>query len=228
MVTRSRKLRFAGGAAVFPGGRVDPADRDLAEQSCSIGDPDETAHRIAAIRETLEETGLVVGVREQVDLAAANTARDILLREGSLARVLTEMGWQLHEGSLVPFARWFPKGGNLSRKFDTRFYLADIGTGDVCLSADATETHNVFWTSAQAALDRARIGELALVYPTRRNLERLALFASFAEAERHARDHPVQTITPLIVEQDGERWLNIRDDAGYPVLGERLDGAKRQ
>lgn len=30
MVQRAKEMRFAGGAAVFPGGKVDPEDRDLA------------------------------------------------------------------------------------------------------------------------------------------------------------------------------------------------------
>ena len=33
MVQRAQEMRFAGGAAVFPGGRIDPADRELAASS---------------------------------------------------------------------------------------------------------------------------------------------------------------------------------------------------
>ena len=62
MVERSHTMRFAGGAAVFPGGRVDPADRELAAMIGEGLDPDDAAGRVAAIRETLEETGLAVGI----------------------------------------------------------------------------------------------------------------------------------------------------------------------
>jgi 8-oxo-dGTP pyrophosphatase MutT (NUDIX family) len=53
MITRNRAMTFAGGMAVFPGGRVDPADYELAHAIGGDLDPDEAAHRIAAVRETL-------------------------------------------------------------------------------------------------------------------------------------------------------------------------------
>ena len=46
--------------------------------------------------------------------------------------------------------------------------------------------------------------EISVIFPTRRNLERLALFASFAEARDHAAQFPVERIFAGIVERDGE------------------------
>ena len=60
IVERAQKMAFAAGALVFPGGRIDPADRDLAT-AVFPGDP-HGAGRIAAIRETIEEAGLAVGL----------------------------------------------------------------------------------------------------------------------------------------------------------------------
>ena len=57
--------------------------------------------------------------------------------------------------------------------------------------------------------------------------ERLAQFASFAEAAADCERHPVQVITPFMTEEDGQRWLRIPDDAGYPVTGEPLDQVMR-
>jgi 8-oxo-dGTP pyrophosphatase MutT (NUDIX family) len=69
LVERSSRLAFAGGATVFPGGKVDPADRALAVHEMARKaregaglDPEDVAGRIAAVRETLEETGLLVGL----------------------------------------------------------------------------------------------------------------------------------------------------------------------
>ncbi len=227
MITRSRAMVFAGGAAVFPGGRVDPADRALAAALGGSDDNEEVAHRIAAIRETLEETGLVIGVRETVDLHQAARARAMLLEREDLAPVLAEMGWTLELGALVPFARWHPKNEKLPRVFDTRFYLADLGTGAVELEIDATENTRLFWVAAAEALERAERGEMAVIFPTRRNLERLAQFSSFAEARAHAQATPVRMITPWIEEQEGQRWLLIPADAGYPVDREPLSSAHR-
>ncbi len=57
-VRRSDALAFAPGAYVFPGGRIDPADRASAEDRATT-DVDDMAARIAAVRETGEETGIV-------------------------------------------------------------------------------------------------------------------------------------------------------------------------
>ncbi|MEW4449802.1 NUDIX domain-containing protein [Qipengyuania sp. JC766] len=227
MVTRSRSLAFAGGMVVFPGGRVDPADLALAATLETPLDAEEAAHRIAAIRETLEETGLAVGFADTIDAASAARARDLLLETGRLATVLDDTGWRLELDRLLPFARWHPKNEKLSRVFDTRFYLVDIGTGAVQVAVDETENSRLFWSSASDTLAAADRGELSVIYPTRRNLERLARFRDFDEAAEDCARHPVRTVTPFLQERDGVTWLCIDDDLGYPVTGEPIDAAMR-
>ena len=226
MVVRSRAMSFAGGMAVFPGGRVDEADRELA-QALGESDADEAAHRIAAIRETIEETGLAPGLGERLDAACAADLRAEVAAAGALAPVLARRGLTLDLDALVPFARWCPRGMTHNRIFDTRFYLADLGTGAVELAVDATENTRLFWTSARDALAAADRGELSLIFPTRRNLERLAQFASFAEARAHAEATPVRLIVPQVAERDGQQALTIPDGLGYPVTHELLDRATR-
>ncbi len=110
MVQRSKEMRFAGGAAVFPGGRVDEADRELADAHGAADDEarDELAARIAAVRETLEETGLAVGLHQRPSLDDALRARAHLLEVGTLGPVLDAMGWTLDLDGLVAFSRWRP------------------------------------------------------------------------------------------------------------------------
>lgn len=227
MVVRSRTMSFAGGAAVFPGGRVDPADFELAETLPGDLPVDELAHRVAAVRETLEETGLAIGVTGEVDGDRAAQARAMLLDSKAIAPVLQAMDWQIDPDTIVPFARWFPKNEKLSRIFDARFYLADVGTGAVDIAVDATENTKLFWITAQGALDAAEAGELSLIYPTRRNLERLATFPDYITAIRQCAEIPVRTITPVLEEHDGAKYLTIPDDAGYPVTRERLEAVLR-
>ena len=228
MVQRSKEMRFAGGAAVFPGGRVDDADRELAAVHGASEDEhlEELAARIAAIRETLEETGLAVGLHQRPSLADALRARALLLERGMLAPVLEEMGWSLDLERLVPFARWRPKHREV-RVFDTRFYLANLGTGAVELLVDATENTRLFWVSASEALAMAERGEISVIFPTRRNLERLAQFPDFATARLHAEATPQRTITPWVEETPGGPQLTIPDDLGYPVCREPLNSANR-
>lgn len=227
MVVRSPAMSFAGGMAVFPGGRVDPEDRALAESLAPTLDPDEAAHRIAAIRETIEETGLVLGLQRRLAVEDARELRRAVCEAGALAPVLRARGLTLDPAALVPFARWCPRGMAHSRIFDTRFYLGDLGSGNVALAVDETENTRLLWISARQALARADSGELPVIFPTRRNLERLAQFASFEEARRHAEATPVRMIVPEIAERDGRRALTIPDDLGYPVTHELLDTAMR-
>lgn len=229
MTVRSRNMTFAGGMAVFPGGRVDPADYALGEQLSSGGDitPDEAAHQIAAVRETLEETGLALGLAGDIDAARAGEARAMLAEVGALAPVLETFGWQLDLAQITPFARWFPKNENITRVYDTRFYLANLGTGAVDVSIDHAENTRLFWISAQGALAAAERGEIKLIFPTRRNLERLALFASYEEARAQAEAIPVRTIVPQVDTSGDQPMLRIMADAGYPITAELLDTVAR-
>lgn len=229
MTVRSRNMTFAGGMAVFPGGRVDPEDYELAAALAAEHglDHDEAAHQIAAVRETLEETGLALGLAGKIDAARAGDARTMLAEVGALAPVLTAFDWQLDLTQITPFARWFPKNENIARVYDTRFYLANLGTGAVDVSIDHAENTRLFWTSAQGALDAAEDGAIKLIFPTRRNLERLALFGSYEDARAQAEAIPVRTIMPQVVEEGGKAWLTILEDAGYPVTAELLENVAR-
>ena len=226
MVVRSEAMRFAGGAAVFPGGRIDPEDHDLAARLDLPLDPMDAAARIAAIRETLEETGLALGIHQPVTAQRAAEARQFLLEQGALAPVLERYGWDLAPERMVPFARWLPRHRNM-RIFDTRFYLYDIGTGAVDVTVDDTENRHLFWSSASDVLRRADEGDLSVIFPTRRNLERLAAYPTFEECRAHAEATPVVVITPQIEHRDGVPWLVIPREAGYPVDGEPVELAKR-
>lgn len=224
MVQRARKMRFAGGAAVFPGGRIDPADRDLAQALAPDLDPEVAAAKVAGIRETLEETGLMIATRQPVSAEEAQAARAYLLEQCELAPVLDRMGWTLALDALDLFAHWCPP---VDGAFDTRFFVTDLGTGTVDITVDETENTRLFWTSAANALRLADNGEMSVIFPTRRNLERLALFSNFAQAREHIARHPVQRIHPHQEDRDGERWLVIAEGHGYPVLGQTLASAQR-
>ncbi len=221
MIERARAMAFAGGALVFPGGRVDPGDHALA--ALAPGDHDDAAARIAAIRETIEEAGLGVGIAGSGALAVVRAG----LHAGRpFGELLHEAGLTLALDALVPFARWLPAGVR-HRVFDTRFYLARAPQGGPETSADGGESVRSFWASAAEVLDEAAAGRATIIFPTRRNLERLAGFSSFDEAAAHAAAHPVEVVTPWIEERHGARHLCIPDGLGYPVTSELLENALR-
>lgn len=201
-VERSPAMRFAGGALVFPGGRIDPADHALARLH-GAEDVD-TAARIAAIRETIEEAGVAIGVKGD-----PRQMQRALLAGEPLAELA---GGALALDRLVPFARWLPMPP-LVRVFDTHFYLAQWREDAPPPLVDGTENVRAFWATAREALDAVARGEAQMIFPTMRNVERLAQFDSYAQAAEHARMTEVRTITPW---EDGD-FVCIPDGLGYPV-----------
>ena len=224
IVERAKAMAFAGGALVFPGGRLDPGDRALA--AMFDGDPDDMAARIAAIRETVEEAGLPVGLSPMPGGDALAAFRAALHDGVSFGEALRDAGLTLDPAALVPFARWLPAHAHM-RIFDTRFYLARLPEGAPEPVVDDTENVRVFWASARAVLDEADAGRARIIFPTRRNLERLARFDSFIEAAADATLHPVRPITPWTEEREGVAHLCIPDDLGYPVTSELITSAMR-
>ena len=222
-VERSKAMVFAGGALVFPGGRIDPGDRALALELG--GDPDDIAARIGAIRETMEEVGLPIGLPPVTPETFAQL-RAGLHRGAAIGTVLRELGLTLDPSALVAFARWLPAHANM-RIFDTRFYLAQLPADAPDPVVDDTENVRVFWSSAQGVLDDADAGRARIIFPTRRNLERLAQFGSFADAVAHTAAHEIRTVTPWTETRDGVEHLCIPADLGYPVTSEALDRVMR-
>lgn len=225
-VERAAAMAFAGGALVFPGGRIDPEDHALAATMTGETPGDwELAARIAAIRETVEEVGLAVGLSPGAD-AALDALRASLHAGEPLGHLLAAHGLRLEPEALVPFARWCPQYAH-ARVFDTRFYLARMPDAAAGAVADGTENVRAFWSTARDVLDEAAAGRAKLVFPTRRTLERLATYRSFEDAMADARRYPVRTITPWIEARDGEEYLHIPDDLGFPVTFARLADALR-
>jgi 8-oxo-dGTP pyrophosphatase MutT (NUDIX family) len=221
MLQRAETMAFAAGALVFPGGRIDPDDQAAAADFPHLAD---AAARIAAVRETIEETGVAPAIRPGADAAALRVA---MAAGRPFAELLDEMGLSLELGALTPFARWCPNFRE-ARRFDTLFYLAEAPAGDALHSADETESVHTFWASAETVLAEIEAGRAKAIFPTRRNLERLARFASLEEARADAVRHPVQQITPWVEEREGRRFVCIPEGIGYPVTAEPYESARRR
>ncbi len=217
MVERAAGMAFAGGALVFPGGRIDQSDRDLA---AALGTPSQAPH-VAAIRETLEETAIAVGLDPQPSPTAALALQQRLLGGTAFAALLDSAGLTLDPAALIPFARWVPEL-EIKRRFDTLFLIARAPSGDWSPNPQPGECADAMWISAAGALDRAARGEAQLIFPTRRNLERLARHASFVELAADAAAHPIVPITPWFEDTPAGRIIRIADDLGYPITSEAL------
>jgi 8-oxo-dGTP pyrophosphatase MutT (NUDIX family) len=221
MVERSDKMAFAAGALVFPGGRIDDADRRLARD---LGLDDGAA--IAAIRETIEETAVPVGLSPAPNGEDALAIQSELAGGADFAALLSAMNLSIDADRLTAFARWVPKF-HAVRRFDTLFLIAGAPPGDWQPNVIAGECSGAYWLSAAEALEREAAAQARLIFPTRRNLERLAQHSSFAEIRADALAHPIDPVTPWVEERDGEKFITIPAHLGYPVTQERLDGLWR-
>jgi 8-oxo-dGTP pyrophosphatase MutT (NUDIX family) len=222
VVERSAGMAFAAGAIVFPGGRVDAADRALAE---TLGRPDDAA-KIAAIRETIEESAVIAGFYGAIDPAMGPLLQQALHEGASFSTLLDNHELALDLDALVPFARWMP-AFKQPRKFDTLFYLVSAPAGNWRPNPQPSECVAAEWASPAELLARIDRGEASAIFPTKRNLERLAGHANFAAALADARAHSLDTIIPWVEEIDGVRHVRIPEDRGYPVTSEPLATAFR-
>jgi 8-oxo-dGTP pyrophosphatase MutT (NUDIX family) len=225
MMERAETMAFAAGALVFPGGRIDEDDHEIARRHYRSW-PDAAA-RIAAIRETIEETGVAPATTPEPADSVVAELREALAGGTLFSHLLDLTGIGLRLDALTPFARWCPNFPE-ARRFDTLFYLAEAPTAAEAGSADQAESTRTFWSSAAATLAEIEAGRAHAIFPTRRNLERLAGFASLDEARADAAAYSVETITPWVEERGGRRFVCIPEGMGYPVTAEAYETARRR
>lgn len=221
-VTRGRNMAFAGGALAFPGGRLDDSDRELAE---TFNDR-HAAWKLAAIRETIEETAVAVALDPLPSAQLAVEMQRRLHESAPFAQLLGEYALAPRLDLLTPFTRWKPAFAH-ARIFDTIFFLAAASEGEWLPQPQPGECESAEWASATDLLERIEAGTAHAIFPTKRNLERLARFQSIDEARADAVAYPLDTIMPWVEEVGGEQQVRIPEGRGYPVTSEPLATAFR-
>jgi 8-oxo-dGTP pyrophosphatase MutT (NUDIX family) len=199
MVTRHRQIEFASGALVFPGGGVDPGDRALA------GEDVERISRVAAMRETYEECGVL--------LARPRTGGTLSGSAAPFYERIKSEDLELSLDALTLFAHWITPP-ILPKRFDTRFYIVEAPEDQIA-AHDGGEAVDSIWIEPRHALEEAARGRYALVLPTRLNLELLGQSATAAEAIAAAASRRVAPIEPIAEKTEAGYRLSIPADAGY-------------
>src|SRR5262249_46627998 len=231
MLRRTLAAEFMGGAYVFPGGAVDAGDRapELLAR-CHGGDASAASTQlglhaggigfwVAAIREAFEEAGVLLArsaaTGEPVDLdepgaaARMETARREVGRgERPFLEVVEAEDLLLDTGSLHLFSHWITPPG-APRRYDTWFFVAAAPDGHAYVH-DAGERGASVGIRPADALAGAEQGELEIIFPTMRNLEQLARFATsrvLLEA--------VTASEPRVVADAGGARIMLPGDPGY-------------
>ena len=223
MVERHHQIDFATGALVFPGGKVDESDSDPRWRArCGeslAGDDAARALRVAAIRETFEECGVLLArARGAAQLAAPPTLGS---SDEDFLTLIERADLLLACDRLVPFAHWITPA-MVPKRFDTHFFIA-IAPEDQLALHDGSESVDSVWISPRGALREAEAGRRTIIYPTLMNLVRLAESVDVATALERARAKRIVTVQPSLARRaDGKPELSIPADAGYPALPPEL------
>jgi 8-oxo-dGTP pyrophosphatase MutT (NUDIX family) len=234
MLRRTAAMKFAPGAYVFPGGSVDPADYGAevgwqgpspAEFGARLGASAEVARALvcAAVRETFEEAGVLLAGAPGGSLVAPSgpswEADRAALAAGTLAfgELLGRRGLVLRADLLVPWTRWITPEGE-SRRFDARFFAAALPDGQVATGHEAEADH-VAWVRPADAIAAAKSGEMSLLPPTATTLNDFAcaVVAGGGVADILGTRRTIAPVQPRLVLENGEAWLVIPDEAGYPL-----------
>jgi 8-oxo-dGTP pyrophosphatase MutT (NUDIX family) len=235
MITRHAETAFAGGALVFPGGRLDAADSAMLGQCRAVPGATEAemALRVCAIRETFEEAGILLARRRGEErlltgIAMKEIEQSLHARLGRAADfvdLVSEGDFELTTDLLVPYAHWItPK--IRPRRYDTYFYLAPAPPEQEALH-DGHEAVDSLWIAPAQAASDGEAKRVKMIFATRFNLQKLARSGTVAEALAAARADTIVTVCPEYRETpQGLMWC-IPLEAGYgiaetPVAGEVL------
>lgn len=213
LLKRPEDARFAAGAWVFAGGRVDPEDADRRVLSrLRSGDPPEVGRALsAAIREQFEETGLLAGTSGPGRAGLRGGRRALLEGSRGFGEILEQLEMDFRGLDVAYFARWITPA-KLALRYDARFFLARHTGGEPELTDELVEAR---WETPGRALAAFTSGELPMLFPTRKTLETLARFGTLEDALETLRRRGVETVRPrLLVTGEGVEPV-LPGDRGY-------------
>ena len=233
LLKRSATSRFMGGNYVFPGGRVETADDNLqlwqAHLDCAaeeiaarIGEDaagdQMLATAVAAIRETFEETGVLLAHGHQSRADALGTIRSERLSgrlpPDWLQRLTVRKGWIIELSRLFRWSRWITPE-QMRHRYDTWFFLARMPQDQVCLP-DMRETVHHLWISPGDALRKNLSGKVPLSPPTLLTLHEMLPYARLQSILKDAAGRSWgNPLKPRLISDGGEKIILEPWDPDY-------------
>ncbi|MBO0841550.1 MAG: NUDIX domain-containing protein [Nocardioides sp.] len=226
LLVRQTSMAFAAGMSVFPGGGVDPRDRELPDTAWAGPDVAAWATRLgcspdraralvaAAVRETFEECGVLLAgpsAGEVVaDVSSAEWEADRVALESrdlSLTDLLTRRGLVLRSDLLAPWAAWTTPVFE-PKRYATWFFVARLPEGQVTRDV-STESSSVRWQAPADAVAQVESGELGMLPPTYLNCLELAAFGGIEAVLADAARRHLAMFTPEVEAVDGGFALSM-------------------
>ena len=234
LLRRTQTMAFAAGMYVFPGGSVDPRDEMLSDDAWAGPPPADWAKLLsgdealtkalvcAAVRETFEESGVLLAGAGPDDVVADTTGDDweadraaLVDRSLSFAAMLDRRGLVLRADLLRPWAHWITPEVE-PKRFDTRFFVAALPAGQLTRDVGG-EADRVAWVRPADALAAADSGAMGMLPPTAFTLSELATYDTVAAVLQAGTERDVRPVLPKIVlGDDDEARLLLPHDEGYP------------
>jgi len=239
LLRRQRSMAFAGGMHVFPGGSVHPMDSrpvpwmgPTAEDWAQRWGCDADLARalvVAGVRETFEETGILFAGPDADSVLGVcagpewdDVRRALEAGETTMAAFLADRGLVLRADLLGAWAHWITPEFE-PRRFDTRFFVAVLPEQELT-HTHGSEADASFWIGVSEAVSAAEQGAVAMMAPTRHNLELLAAAGPDGVERVVAGDRrEIPVILPRVLEVDGELWMTSPEEAEIVV---DADGVK--
>ena len=225
LIRRSLKSGFMAGNYVFPGGKVEQEDRDfemwmdhvdLDVEAVSerfgggLSASDALSYCVAAIRETLEEAGVFLGHADHagLDIDGIEEFRAKGNPQGWFKKYVMSQGLTLALSGLSRWSHWITPE-LMKRRFDTRFFIASMPDGQVCLP-DAREATHGIWISPRNGLEGNKTGEIPLSPPTLVTLHELLQYHGPKDLEQEVKSRGWgDVIMPRLVPLDKEGGIIV-------------------
>ena len=227
LLRRQVSMAFAGGMCVFPGGGVDPRDFDHAtgwagpsprEWAEQLGTDEATARALvcAAVRETFEESGVLLA-GESVDTVVADTTGEdweadraaLEARELAFTEFLDRRGLVLRTDLLGAWAGWLTPVFE-PRRYRTWFFVADLPEGQRTRDV-STESDQVAWLPAMQAVRDVEAEQIFMLPPTYLTCLEIGGYADPAAVLDAAQVRTVEMFMPQVEEHDEGATLSIPD-----------------
>jgi 8-oxo-dGTP pyrophosphatase MutT (NUDIX family) len=231
---------------VFPGGAIDVSDSanssprpragcvwNSDDLVASIDDLEATsaiAHVVGAIRESLEEAGVAIGLTRlddsPIDAEQCNLLRVLHGNGNSFVSSLVDMQIGIDGSQLAYAAHWTTPLG-ASRRYSTRYFVA-LANESIEPVADGHELVSTDWWTPADAFAAASEGRIGLLLPIQKNLELIAQHDSVDALISATRaNKSVPHMAPRIVIDDGVARVLLPGDDGYDQaeFGELPEGA---
>ncbi len=225
LLRRQTSMAFAGGMCVFPGGGVDPRDFDHAiawagpgpqEWAALLGTDEATARALvcAAVRETFEESGVLLAGESPDTVVADTTAADweadraaLEARELAFTEFLDRRGLVLRTDLLGVWAAWLTPVFE-PRRYRTWFFVAELPRGQRTRDV-SSESDQVTWLPAMEAVRQVEQEQILMLPPTYLTCLEVGQHADPAEVVGAAGGRSVEMFMPEVEQSEEGGTLSI-------------------